>query len=124
MEYTREQAAQVLKDYQRFKMNSIGVEFFPELNYFKQDFLKHKFSKLEVVEEETYSIGDRFEIDGDEYILSILSKITYNTAVLINLKTGKFWRKEIEIQDDEQVSRQELKKIIGEFFINRVTKIK
>jgi len=75
----------------------------------------------EVVEEEVYSMGDRFEIEGDEYILS---RITYNTAILINLKTGNFWDEAIKVADHGKITKQELKKIIGEDQFNKITKIK
>jgi hypothetical protein len=118
MEYTREQAVRMFKEFQYFKLKSCGVKIVPELNKWEEDFLNVKFPQ-----EETYFIGDRFEIDGNEYILS---RINNKLCLLINLSTGNYYENPIPVEDINKITKVELGRMIGgdEFFINKVTKIK
>jgi hypothetical protein len=76
----------------------------------------------EVVEEETYFIGDRFEIEGQEYILS---RINNKLCLLINLSNGYYYENPIPVKDINKITKGELGKMIGgDEFFNKVTKIK
>jgi hypothetical protein len=94
MEYTREQAEKVFKD----------------------------FLDLEFPQEETYSIGDRFEIEDQEYILS---RINNKLCLLINLSTGNYYEGPVPVKDINKITKAELGRMIGrDEFFNKVTKIK
>jgi hypothetical protein len=76
----------------------------------------------EVVEEETYFIGDRFKIEGQEYILS---RINNKLCLLINLSNGYYYENPIPVEDINKITKGELGRMIGGYeFFNRVTKIK
>jgi hypothetical protein len=64
----------------------------------------------EVVEEETYSIGDRLEIDGNEYILS---RINNKLCLLINLSTGNYYEGPVPVKDINKITKAELGRMIN-----------
>jgi len=76
----------------------------------------------EVVEQEVYSIGDRFEIDGDKLLLVCTME---NHVALICVHTGRRLEKAVRVEQIEKVTQKEFRSIFPtEELFNRVTKIK
>ena len=60
--------------------------------------------------EKTYSIGDRFETDDDEYILTSPERYKAN---LVNLRTGISWTAPVEVKNKHKITQAEFKEITG-----------
>jgi hypothetical protein len=117
MEYTREQAEQVFKDFNLSKKMFFGLEFTEEVNPWEEAFFKHKFPQ-----EETYSIGDRFQIYGYRLVLACTMD---KHVALICIDTGRRVEQAVRVEQVEKVTQKEFRSIFPtEELFNRVTKIK
>lgn len=63
-------------------------------------------------------IGDRFECYGNEYILARLEP---NVINLIRLNNGNNWKKPFKVQDCDNITKEEFKKLCDGFKLNKIS---
>jgi hypothetical protein len=64
-------------------------------------------------------IGDRFECDGDEFILS---RVDINERInLINLKTGVPFDNALKVKNDNLITKEEFKKLCDGYKFNKTS---
>jgi len=56
----------------------------------------------------TYHIGQRFDLNGVEYILA---RCGINVAILICLDDGNWWTDSVVCEDDEKITEDEMREI-------------
>ena len=80
--------------------------------------IKELESYIENLDKPTYSIGDRFSLDGDEYILC---SVVPNKINLINLKSGNRWTsRSVEVK--HSITTTEFKELTGDFDFKKIEK--
>lgn len=65
-------------------------------------------SDIKKVEERTYKVGNRFLIEGKEYLLA---EFKYNECALVQLVSGNRWVSSQKVKDSQAITEEELLKI-------------
>lgn len=73
---------------------------------------------IENLDKQTYSIGDRFSLDGEEYILCCVAHKEIN---LICLEDGSRWDNPVKVNNARSIKRNEFKQLTGDFNFKKIT---
>lgn len=84
-----------------------------------------QFMKEELVEKETYSLGDRFVctygiFKNTEYILS---RVGDNTICLINLTDGNMWHKPVKVKNLSNITEEDFQNVTTHYHRDHFQKI-
>jgi hypothetical protein len=63
-------------------------------------------------------IGDRFECDGEDFILA---RVKPNVINLIRLDDGHNWDNPLKVKDCHNITKEEFKKLCGGFKLNKIS---